>query len=157
MGTATRSAAPSTRSRGSERVYRSTAELREVLDRVLRTLDEDQTMGPSLRAAGLRIRFQFPDRGVVLNLASAEESDHHIRWEFSDRIDWQPKFHLTMDSPVANRYLQGEESLAIAIARGEVRYEGASRVALSYVPAGRLICRVYRDIVRRHYPHLLVT
>jgi len=139
-----------------EHGYRSTAELCEVLDRALRTLDEDQKAGPALRAAGLRIRFRFPDRGVVLSLASAEESDHHIRWDFSDQVGWQPRFQLTMDSPVANRYLQGEESLAIAIVRGEVRYEGGSRVALSYVPAGRLICTAYRDTIRRHYPHLLV-
>ena len=38
---------------------------------------------------------------------------------------------------IANAYLQGKESLAIAIARGRVRYDGDARCALLYVPALR--------------------
>ena len=41
-----------------------------------------------------------------------------------------------MSAAVANRYLQGAQSLAIAIARGQVRCRGESRVALS-LPARR--------------------
>ena len=59
-----------------------------------------------------------------------------------------------MTSEVANRYLQGRESLAIAIARGKVRCEGDSRSALLYLPAVRLLCEPYRRIVANGFPAL---
>ena len=53
----------------------------------------------------------------MLNVAASEEPAHHLRWEFSDAVDWEPKLNLKMGSRIANAYLQGKESLAIAIAR----------------------------------------
>ena len=43
-----------------------------------------------------------------------------------------------MDSATANGYLQGRESLAVAIARGQVRCSGDLKTALVYLPALRL-------------------
>src|SRR6188472_4383551 len=88
------------------------AELRPLLDETLADLDADDRAGSLLRAAGLRLRFQFPDLGMVLNVAPSEEAGHHLRWSFSDAGDWEPKLELVMDSQVANAYLQGQESLA---------------------------------------------
>ena len=59
-----------------------------------------------------------------------------------------------MSAEVANRYLQGRESLAIAIARGQVRCRGGSRAALPYLPAARLICEPYRRVVEAEFPDL---
>jgi len=134
----------------------SATEFRELLDEALSELDADEKSGPLLRAAGLRMRFEFPDLGLVLNVAASEEPGHHLRWEFSDAVDWEPKLNLRMDSRIANAYLQGKESLAIAIARGRVRWSGDTRCTLLYVPALRLVVGPYRRLVRREYPHLLV-
>jgi hypothetical protein len=134
----------------------SATEFRELLDEALSALDADENSGPLLRAAGLRMRFEFPDLGLVLNFAASEEPGHHLRWDFSDAVDWEPKLNLRMDSPIANAYLQGKESLAIAIARGRVRWNGDARCALRYVPALRLVVGPYRRLVRQEYPHLLV-
>jgi hypothetical protein len=146
MGTVT-----ATRSRSS-----SATEFRELLDAALTELDADEKAGPLLRAAGLRMRFDFTDLGMVLNVAASEEPGHHLRWEFSDAVDWEPKLNLSMDSQIANAYLQGKESLAIGVARGRVRWNGDTRCALLYVPALRLVVGPYRRLVRREYPHLLV-
>ncbi len=134
----------------------SATEFRELLDATLLELDVDQKAGPLLRATGMRVRFEFPDLGMVLNVAASEAPDHHLRWEFSDAVDWEPKLNLSMDSQIANAYLQGKESLAIAIARGRVRYKGDARCALLYVPALRLVVAPYRRLVSREHPHLLV-
>ncbi len=134
----------------------SATEFRELLDGVLSQLDADERAGPLLRAAGLRMRFEFPDLGMVLNVAASEEPHHHLRWAFSDAVDWEPKLNLRMGSKVANAYLQGKESLAIAIARGRVHASGDTRCALLYVPALRLVVPPYRQLVREEYPHLLV-
>jgi hypothetical protein len=134
----------------------SATEFRELLDAALTELDADEKAGPLLRAAGLRMRFDFTDLGMVLNVAASEEPGHHLRWEFSDAVDWEPKLNLSMDSQIANAYLQGKESLAIGVARGRVRWNGDTRCALLYVPALRLVVGPYRRLVRREYPHLLV-
>ncbi len=134
----------------------SATEFRELLDEALSELDADEKSGPLLRAAGLRMRFDFPDLRLVLNVAASDEPDHHLRWEFSDAVEWEPKLSLRMDSRIANAYLQGKESLAIAIARGRVRLKGDTRCALLYVPALRLVVGPYRRLVRQEYPHLLV-
>ena len=71
---------------------------------------------------------------MVLNVAATEQPGHHLRWRFSDAVDWEPKLSLRMGWKVANAYLQGKESLAIAIARGRVHARGDTRCALLYVP-----------------------
>ena len=134
----------------------SATEFRELLDEALMELDADQTSGPLVRAAGLRMRFEFTYLGLVLNVAASEDPGHHLRWEFSDAVDWEPRLKLRMDSRIANAYLQGKESLAIAIARGRVRLIGDTRCALRYVPTLRLVVAPYLRLVRRDYPHLLV-
>jgi hypothetical protein len=134
----------------------SATEFRELLDEALTELDADQRSGPLVRAAGLRMRFEFTDLALVLNVAASEDPCRHLRWEFSDAVDWEPKLNLRMDSRIANAYLQGKESLAIAIAHGRVRFSGDTRCALLYVPALRLVVGPYRRVVRREYPHLLV-
>jgi hypothetical protein len=132
------------------------AEFQHLLDEVLTETDADDRAGPLLRAADLRVRFEFPDLPLVLNLAATEEGDHHLTWRFSDDVEWKPKLTLKMGSNVANAYLQGKESLAIAIARGRVRATGDTRSALVYVPALRLLVGSYRRVVTQEHPHLVV-
>jgi hypothetical protein len=132
------------------------AEFRELLARVLEEVDGDERIGALLRAAGLRVRFRFNDLDMTLNVAASEQAPRHLRWEFSDDVPWTPRLELEMDSEVANSYLQGEESLAIAIARRRVRVRGDSRVALLYLPAMRLVCEPYRRVVAAEYPRLAI-
>jgi hypothetical protein len=132
------------------------AEFRALLNNVLRETDADEHAGPLLRAAGLRVRFEFPDLPFVLNVATTEDRDHHLTWRFDDEVDWKPKLTLRMDSMVANAYLQGKESLAIAIARGRVRLKGDTRSALLYIPALRLLVASYQRLVTQEHPHLVL-
>jgi hypothetical protein len=140
----------------SRRRSGSATEFRKLLDEALSAVDADERVGPLLRASGLRMRFEFTDLRMVLNVAATEQPGHHLRWEFSDAVDWEPKLKLRMGWKVANAYLQGKESLAIAIARGRVQASGDTRCALLYVPALRLVAPQYRRLVREEYPHLLV-
>jgi hypothetical protein len=135
----------------------SRAEFRELLERVLAEVDGDERIGALMRAADIRLRFRFGDLDLTLDVAASEDEHHHLRWSFDEDVDWSPKLELEMDSDVANRYLQGKESLAIGIARGRVKARGESRVALLYVPALRLVCEPYRRVVAADYPRLAVT
>lgn len=128
------------------------AELRELLDRTLRELDGDERAGPLLRAAGLSLRLELTDLGLVVSVRSSDGDGRHLRWRFGD--DGPVRLTLRMDSATANAYLQGAESLAIGIARGRVRCAGESRFALLFLPALRLACEPYRRAVRERFPHL---
>jgi len=130
------------------------AEFRAALDRTLETVAADEKLGPLLAATKMRMRFQFPDLDLVLDLAAVDGTGR-LSWSFGGGEDWQPKLELEMDSAVANRYLQGRESLAIAIAHGQARFRGGSRAALVYLPATRLLCEPYRKVVQSTYPDLV--
>ena len=132
------------------------AAFREVLDRALRELDGDDRAGPLLRAAGLSVRIELTDLDLALLVTPSDEAGHYLRWTFAERGE-PAKLELRMDSETANAYLQGQESLAVAIARGKVKCSGESRVAMLYVPALRLVVEPYRRLVRERYPHLALT
>jgi hypothetical protein len=156
-----RQAAGEGRAVRSERVepsFRSAEELREVLDRLLTEIDQDPVIGPRLRSARVPHRFVLTDVGIVLNVASSEEAGHCLRWGFSDEIDWKPALTLEMDSAVANRYLQGEENLAIAVARGRIGVSSIdARAALSFLPMSAALFARYREMIERDYPHLALS
>lgn len=151
MGTATVERA------AGEAVFRSSEELREVFGRLLENVDGDDRIGPVLRAAHLRARLEFPDRRLDLNVASSEGEDRNVEWTFAHRAPWTPKVTLRMDSSVANGWLQGKESLAIAIARGRVRWSGESRSTLLFVPIAKLLGDPYRRLIEADFEHLRIT
>jgi hypothetical protein len=128
-------------------------QIQAALERALGDLDADERLGPLIGATRLRMRIEFTDLGMVLNVAAAD-GDRNLTWSFDDDPGWPPKLTLLMGSEVANRYLQGRESLAIGIARGQVRCRGDSRTALLYLPAARLIAEPYRRVVDAEYPAL---
>lgn len=131
-----------------------TSDFRAALDGALSLAAADEKLGPLMSSTKLRMRFSFSDSGLTLNVATDPQSDW-LRWSF-DEVEWTPKLELTMDSAVANRYLQGRESLAIALARGQARFRGESRAALLYLPATRLLCEPYRRVVEADFPQLEV-
>jgi hypothetical protein len=138
-GTATR-----TRAKGRSR---SAEKMREALDRALEHADADEVTGPLLRATRLRLRVECPDIGLVLNLASSEGPDRCIEWRFDDDAPWETKLRLRMASEVADRWLRGDLSIPIAIARGEVTCSGNARFALLYLPAAKLIGEHYEEAI----------
>jgi hypothetical protein len=97
----------------------------------------------------------IPDLRVTLNLAASDRPDSFIEWRFGN-AGWKPKLELKMDSEVANAWLQGKESIPVAIARGRVRNAGEARCALLYLPATKLIQEQYKRLIRRRYRHLVI-
>jgi hypothetical protein len=152
-------AAVATREASNAGAFASSAEMHDVLEQLLVDLDRDPVVGPKLRSAQVPHRFFFPDFDLVLNVTGSEEDgeEHWLRWEFSDTIDWAPALSLEMESEVANRYLQGCENLAIAIARRRIRVTvPRARSALKFLPFSREVIDRYRAIVARDYPHLSI-
>jgi hypothetical protein len=137
--------------------FRSTDEFREVMDKTFGLMSTDPEMGPKLRDAETPQRFEFPDLDLVVNITYAPQvkDGHHLRWEWSDDIEWEPDVHMKMDSDVANRYFQGEENIALAIARRRVKTSGNVKKALALVPVTKGVFPKYRELIEEEYPHLL--
>jgi hypothetical protein len=136
--------------------FRSPEEFREVIDRTFTLMSEDPAMGPRLREADVPQRFEFEDLGMVLNVRAARDGEGgNLHWEWSDDVEWEPKVRMTMSSETANRYFQGKENVAMAIARRRIRTGGDVRSALTLIPITKPLHARYRDMLGDAYPHLL--
>jgi hypothetical protein len=137
--------------------FKSTAEFIEVMDRTFMLMSEDPEMGPKLRDADTPQRFEFTDLDLVVNIrAGGPDEPTNLIWEWSDEVAWEPKVKMTMNSDTANRYFQGKENVAIAIARRRIKAGGDVKAALAIIPITKPLFRAYRQMIAADYPHLEV-
>ncbi len=135
--------------------FKSSDEFRAVIDRVFELMSSDPEMGPKLRDAETPQRFEFPDMDMVVNIAAGDGAPDNLVWEWSDDVDWEPEVEMRMDSTVANRYFQGMENGARAIARRRIKTSGNVKKALALIPITKPVYAQYRDMLEEEYPHLV--
>jgi hypothetical protein len=136
--------------------FKSTSEFREVMDRTFSLMSEDPDMGPKLRDADTPQRFEFTDVDLVVNIRPGRPDENNLAWEWTDEIEWEPKVKMSMSTETANRYFQGKENVAIAIARRRIRAGGDVKAALAILPITKPLFARYRDMIAADYPHLEV-
>jgi hypothetical protein len=136
--------------------FKSAAEFREVMDRTFALMSDDPEMGPRLREADTPQRFEFTDLELVVNIRAGEADEPNLAWEWSDDVSWEPKVRMAMSSETANRYFQGKENVAIAIARRRIKAGGDVKAALVIIPITKPLFTRYRDMIAEDYPHLEV-
>src|SRR3712207_2604162 len=137
--------------------FTSEKEFRTVIDQVFEMMDEDPDMGPKLRDADVPQRFEFTDFDLVVNIRAARpDEDGNLHWEWSDDVDWEPKVRMSMSSETSNKYWQGKENVAVAIARRRIKTGGDVKAALALIPITKPIYARYRAMVESDYPHLVV-
>ena len=137
--------------------FKNAKEFREVMDHVFEMMSTDPEMGPKLRDADTPQRFEFPDVDLVVNITAADDNSdgNNLVWEWSDDVDWDPDVKMEMDSDVANKYFQGKENVAMAIARRRIKTSGNVKKALALIPITKPIYAQYRDMLEAEYPHLV--
>jgi hypothetical protein len=134
--------------------FSSADEFREIMDRTFALMSDDPDMGPKLRDADTPQRFEFTDMDLVVNVRAGGPEEPNLAWEWSDDIDWEPKVEMTMSSETANRYFQGRENIAIAIARRRIKAGGDVKAALAIIPITKPLYGRYRQMIAAEYPHL---
>jgi hypothetical protein len=134
--------------------FTSLKEFREVMDRTFSIMSEDPDMGPKLRDADTPQRFEFTDLDLVVNIRAGAPGGPNLAWEWSDDIDWEPRVKMAMTSEIANKYFQGKENVAIAIARRRIKAGGDVKAALAIMPITKPLFARYREMVAADYPHL---
>ena len=137
--------------------FSSEKEFRTVIDRAFQMMDEDPEMGPKLRDADVPMRYEFEDVDLVVNIRAARAGeDGNLHWEWTDDVDWEPKVKMEMSSETANKYFQGKENVAMAIARRRIKTGGDVKAALSLIPITKPVYARYTKLVEDEYPHLKV-
>jgi hypothetical protein len=137
--------------------FESSAEFKSVMDLIFTMMSEDPDMGPKLKDADVPQRFEFDDVDMVVNIrASREGEEGNLQWAWSDDVDWEPTVKMTMSSETANKYFQGKENVAMAIARRRIKTGGDVKAALSIMPLTKPVFERYRSMVADEYPHLAV-
>jgi hypothetical protein len=137
--------------------FDSPKEFKAVMDRVFAMMDEDPEMGPKLRDADVPMRYEFEDVDMVVNIRAARESeDGNLHWEWTDDVDWEPQVKMAMSSETANKYFQGKENVAMAIARRRIKSGGDVKAALALMPITKPVFARYRAMLEDEYPHLAV-
>jgi hypothetical protein len=134
--------------------FKSSQEFREVMDRTFALMSEDPDMGPQLREADTPQRFEFTDFDLVVNIRAGGAGEPNLAWEWSDDIDWEPRVKMAMTSEIANKYFQGKENVAIAIARRRIKAGGDVKAALAIMPITKPLFARYREMIAADYPHL---
>jgi hypothetical protein len=134
--------------------FKSANEFREVMDRTFTLMSEDPNMGPKLRDADTPQRFEFPDFDLVVNIRAGGPGEPNLAWEWSDEVAWGPKVKMSMSSETANRYFQGKENVAIAIARRRIKAGGDVKAALALIPITKPLYGQYQAMIAADYPHL---
>jgi hypothetical protein len=136
-------------------MFESDAQFREVMDRTFALMSEDPSMGPTLRDADVPQQLEFPDADLVVNIRAAREGEEgNLHWEWSHEVDWEPRVRMTMSTETANRYFQGKENVAMAIARRRIKIAGDARAALEILPITKPVFERYLAMVRAEYPQL---
>jgi hypothetical protein len=136
--------------------FKSAQEFREVMDKTFSIMSEDPDIGPQLRAADTPQRFEFTDVDMVVNIRAGGPEEPNLAWEWTDDVEWEPKVKMAMNSDTANRYFQGKENVAIAIARRRIKAGGDVKAALAILPITKPLFARYRAMVASDYPHLEV-
>jgi hypothetical protein len=126
------------------------------MDRTFTLMSEDPDMGPKLRDADTPQRFEFTDMDLVVNIRAGGPDEANLAWEWTDDINWEPKVQMTMSSETANRYFQGKENVAIAIARRRIKAGGDVKAALALIPITKPLYERYRQMIAGEYPHLTI-
>jgi hypothetical protein len=137
--------------------FDSPKEFRTVMDRVFGMMDADPAMGPKLRDADVPMRYEFEDVDLVVNIRAAREGEEgNLHWEWTDDVDWEPRVKMAMSAETANKYFQGKENVAMAIARRRIKSGGDVKAALALMPVTKPVFAQYRAMLEQEYPHLVV-
>jgi hypothetical protein len=139
--------------------FRDQEEFKRVFEHIFQLMNEHPEVGRTLRDAEAPHRFEITDFGLEFNVTHAhpaeEAEGRYLRWCWGPS-DWEPLISLKMASDVANRFFQGKENIALAVAMGRVKLRGPLSRILELAPVTRPIHPVYREwLLAEGHDHLL--
>jgi hypothetical protein len=124
--------------------YTSTEDLYNYVGGIFDTAYKDPELGPKLSATGavLLVECTDPSSQVVLDMP-AQKSYASVA-----EAPNKPNATLKMSTDTANRFWQGKVNMTLAMAKGEVKAEGAVMKVLKLVPSTKFLYPIYIDRLR---------
>jgi hypothetical protein len=100
---------------------------------------QDPDLGPKLSATGavLLVSCTDPDSSVVLDMPNKAV------YTTAEEGSVTPNATLKMDTDTANRFWQGKVNMTLAMAKGQVKAEGAIMKVLKLVPNTKFLYPMY--------------
>lgn len=111
--------------------FKDSEQLRDVLGNFFEELFKHPTIGPKLRAARLKLKFNYtdPDLSIACDTA-AEPTDIRI-----NDPDFKADVEMSMKADVAHRFWFGKVNLIAALTRREMVAKGPIPKILKLLPA----------------------
>jgi hypothetical protein len=124
--------------------YTNTTDLFDYVGGIFDTAYKDADLGPKLSATGavLLVQCHDPECQVVLDMPAQKAYP-----SVSDSPN-PPNATLKMSTDTANRFWQGKVNMTLAMAKGEVKAEGAIMKVLKLVPSTKSLYPIYIDRLR---------
>jgi len=94
---------------------------------------DDPDIRARLEASDLVLRMELSEPDVVLTV------DMHTGGIAIGDTDLQPNMTLTLSSDTANRFWQGKVGIPLAIARGQIKIDGALPKLLALLPSAKTL------------------
>jgi len=141
--------------------FSDSVEFKQVFEQIFQLMNDHPKVGRALRDAKAPHRFEISDLGLVFNVTYApiedEAQGRFLRWGWeSDGFSPEPVIIMKMTSEVANRFFQGKENIALAIATERVKLHGPLAKILELAPVTRPVYPVYREwLISEGHDHLL--
>jgi hypothetical protein len=136
--------------------FKSKKELRLVIDQVIASINEDDEIGPKLRALGTPVEITFTDFDATVNIRTGEPGESNLVWVWSKRVKWEAVTQIEVTSNVANSFMQGRLRVAAALALRKVKVHGSLTAGLKIVAVCNPLFGHYRERIEEEYPHLVV-
>lgn len=102
---------------------------------------QDPDLGPKLSATGavLLVKCTDPDSEVVLDMPN------HKVYRSAAESPVAPNATMRMSTDTANKFWQGKVNMTLAMAKGQVKTEGAIMKVLKLVPSTKSLFPIYID------------
>ncbi len=130
--------------------FESEEQFKQIIEQIFQMMNDHPEVGPKLNRARAPHRFDFTDLSLQFDVTYTDpeesEAGRHLKWTWNgESCDWKPLIFLKMPSDVANRYFQGKENIAMAVATGRIRVKGPLPKLLQLGPITRPVHAVYRE------------
>jgi hypothetical protein len=139
--------------------FKSAAEFRRIFERIFELMNETPEVGRGRRGAPPPPPIHNTALDLEFNVDAAPDAEERkgrfLRWTWG-KPDWKPVVTMKMASDVANRFFQGKENVALALAFGRVKLSGPPLTLLRLAPVTNPIHPVYRAWLKKSgHDHLL--
>lgn len=124
--------------------FKDSAQLKEVLGGFFEKLFEDPKIGPKLKAAKLKIKFNYSDPDLSI---SADTGTEPVPITFNDD-DFQADVEMSMKADVAHRFWFGKVNLIAALTRREMVAKGPIPKILKLLPAIKPAYQLYPEYLK---------